>query len=215
MDEPPISRGFRSRRQGEGLTNRIPPGQYVTTDFPVLSAGPTPQVTLEEWTFALQLDGLQLGKWTWAEFQALPQTTIKTDIHCVTKWSKLDTVWQGVTFDDLLAAAAIKESPALYVMAHSDGGYTTNVPVADLVGGKGMIATRYGGAPIPPAHGGPARLLVPHLYFWKSAKWARRLRFMEEDERGFWESFGYHNHGDPWKEQRYDGDWPRPARAQA
>ena len=206
MDEPPISRGFRSRRQGEGLTNRIPPGQYVTTDFPVLSAGPTPQVTLEEWTFALQLDGLQLGKWTWAEFQALPQTTIKTDIHCVTKWSKLDTVWQGVTFDDLLAAAAIKESPALYVMAHSDGGYTTNVPVADLVGGKGMIATRYGGAPIPPAHGGPARLLVPHLYFWKSAKWARRLRFMEEDERGFWELFGYHNHGDPWKEQRYDGD---------
>ena len=206
MDEPPISHGFRSRRQGEGLTNRIPPGQYVTTDFPVLSAGPTPQVALEDWTFALHLDGLQLGKWTWAEFHSLPQTTIRTDIHCVTKWSKLDMVWQGVTFDDLLAAAAVKEPPGLYVMAHSDGGYTTNVPVADLVGGKGMIATRYAGAPIPPAHGGPARLLIPHLYFWKSAKWARRLRFMEEDERGFWESFGYHNHGDPWKEQRYDGD---------
>ena len=152
------------------------------------------------------LNGLQLGKWTWAEFHALPQTTIKTDIHCVTKWSKLDTVWQGVTFDDLLAAAAVNEPPALYVMAHSDGGYTTNIPVADLAGGKGMIATRYDGAPISPAHGGPARLLVPHLYFWKSAKWVRRLRFMEEDEHGFWELFGYHNHGDPWKEQRYDGD---------
>ena len=102
MDEPPISRGFRSRRQEQGLTNRIPPGQYVTTDFPVLSAGPTPQIKLEEWTFQLQLNGWRLGKWTWAEFQALPQTTIKTDIHCVTKWSKLDTIWQGVTFDDLL-----------------------------------------------------------------------------------------------------------------
>src|SRR6516162_5215726 len=145
MDEPPISRGFRSRRQEQGLTNRIPPGQYVTTDFPVLSAGPTPQIRLEEWTFGLHLDGMQLGKWTWAEFQALPQTTIKTDIHCVTKWSKLDTVWQGVTFDDLLAAAAVKAPPAPYVMAHSDGGYTTNVPVVDLVDGKGMIATRYNG----------------------------------------------------------------------
>ena len=145
MDEPPISRGFRSRRREESLTNRIPPGQYVTTDFPVLSAGPTPQVALDEWTFELRFDGWVLGKWIWAEFQALPQTTIKTDIHCVTKWSKLDTVWQGVSFDDLLKAVNLKEAPAPYVMAHSDGGYTTNVPVADLVGGKGMIATRYDG----------------------------------------------------------------------
>jgi DMSO/TMAO reductase YedYZ molybdopterin-dependent catalytic subunit len=206
MDEPLISRGFKSKRLEQGPTNRIPPGQYVTTDFPVLSAGPTPQIRLGEWSFELQLDGSRLGKWTWAEFEALPQTTIKTDIHCVTKSSKLDTVWQGVTFDDLLAAVALKRPPTPYVMAHCDGGYTTNIPVADLVGGKGMIATRYDGSPILPAHGGPARLLVPHLYFWKSAKWARRLRFTEEDERGFWESFGYHNHGDPWKEQRYDGD---------
>jgi DMSO/TMAO reductase YedYZ molybdopterin-dependent catalytic subunit len=206
MDEPPISRGFKSKRLEQGPTNRIPPGQYVTTDFPVLSAGPTPQIGLGEWSFQLQLNGSRLGKWTWAEFEALPQTTFKTDIHCVTKWSKFDTVWQGVTFDDLLAAVAFKGAPTPYVMAHCDGGYTTNVPVTDLVGGKGMIATRYDGSPILPAHGGPARLLVPHLYFWKSAKWARRLRFMEDDERGFWESFGYHNHGDPWKEQRYDGD---------
>jgi DMSO/TMAO reductase YedYZ molybdopterin-dependent catalytic subunit len=156
MDEPPISRGFRSRRQEEDLTNRVPPGQYVTTDFPVLSAGPTPQITLEEWTFSLQLNGWVLGKWAWTEFQALPQTTIKTDIHCVTKWSKLDTIWRGVTFDDLLKAAALTEAPAPYVMAHSEGGYTTNVPVADLVGGKGMIATHCDGLPILPAHGGPA-----------------------------------------------------------
>jgi len=206
MDVPPISRGFSSRRREQGLADRIPPGQFVTTDFPVLSAGPTPQINLEEWTFALQLNGWVLGEWKWAEFQGLPQTTIKTDIHCVTKWSKLDTIWQGVSFDDLLKAVDLGEAPFPYIMAHCDGGYTTNLPVADLIGGKGMIATRYDGSLIPPAHGGPARLLVPHLYFWKSAKWVRRLRFMEEDERGFWESLGYHNHGDPWKEQRYDGD---------
>jgi DMSO/TMAO reductase YedYZ molybdopterin-dependent catalytic subunit len=177
MDETTISRGFRSKRQEQTPKNRLPPGQYVTTDFPVLSAGPTPQIKLVDWTFALQLGGSLLGKWNWAEFEALPQTTIKTDIHCVTKWSKLDTTWQGVTFDDLLKAVGLTEPPAPYIMAHCDGGYTTNVPVTDLIGGKGMIATRYEGLPIPPAHGGPARLLVPHLYFWKSAKWVRRLRF--------------------------------------
>jgi DMSO/TMAO reductase YedYZ molybdopterin-dependent catalytic subunit len=169
MDKPPISRGFRSRRQEQTLKNRLPPGQYVTTDFPVLSAGPTPQIKLENWTFALQFGGSLLGTWNWAEFEALPQTTIQTDIHCVTKWSKLDTTWQGVTFDDLLKAVGLPEPPAPYIVAHCEGGYTTNIPVADLVGGKGMIATRYEGLPIPPAHGGPARLLVPDLYFWKSA----------------------------------------------
>ena len=206
MSEVPISRGFRPRRQEQVPKNRVPPGQYVTTDFPVLSAGPTPQIKLEEWTLALQLNGWVLGEWTWAKFQALPQTTIKTDIHCVTKWSKLDTTWQGVTFDDLLKTVNLADAPASYIMAYSEGAYTTNIPVADLVNGQGMIATRYEGLPILPAHGGPARLLVPHLYFWKSAKWVRRLRFMEKDEPGFWESLGYHNYGDPWKEQRYDGD---------
>jgi DMSO/TMAO reductase YedYZ molybdopterin-dependent catalytic subunit len=206
MSEVPISRGFRPRRQEQVPKNRVPPGQYVTTDFPVLSAGPTPQIRLENWTFALQLGGKLLGKWIWAEFEALPQTTIKADIHCVTKWSKLDTTWQGVTFDDLLKTVNLADAPASYIMAYSEGAYTTNIPVADLVNGQGMIATRYEGLPILPAHGGPARLLVPHLYFWKSAKWVRRLRFMEKDEPGFWESLGYHNYGDPWKEQRYDGD---------
>jgi DMSO/TMAO reductase YedYZ molybdopterin-dependent catalytic subunit len=206
MAEAPISRGFKSRRQEQSPKNRVPPGQYVTTDFPVLSAGPTPQINTEDWTLALQLGGSLLGSWNWAQFETLPQTTIKADIHCVTKWSKLNTTWQGVTFDDLLKAVGVAEPPEAYVMAHSDGAYTTNIPVEDLVRGQGMIATRYEDLPILPAHGGPARLLVPHLYFWKSAKWVRRLRFMEEDERGFWESFGYHNYGDPWKEQRYDGD---------
>jgi len=206
MDEPPISRGFRSRRQQQAPKNRLPPGQYVTTDFPVLSAGPTSHTRLEDWTFSIQLGGSLIGKWNWVDFETLPQTTIKTDIHCVTKWSKLDTTWQGVTFDDLLKAVGLAEPPEPYIMAHCDGAYTTNIPVEDLVDGKGMIATRYEGSPIPPVHGGPARLLVPNLYFWKSAKWVRRLRFMEEDEPGFWESLGYHIYGDPWKEQRYNGD---------
>jgi DMSO/TMAO reductase YedYZ molybdopterin-dependent catalytic subunit len=206
MDNVTISRGFRSKRQGQTPKDRVPPGQYVTTDFPVLSAGPTPQTKLEDWTLALQLRASQLVKWSWTEFEALPQTTIRTDVHCVTKWSKLDTTWQGVTFDDLLRAAALKEPPARYIMAHCDGGYTTNLPVADLVDGKAMIATRFDGLPLLPAHGGPARLLVPHLYFWKSAKWVRSLHFMEFDRRGFWEALGYHNYGDPWREQRYEGD---------
>jgi len=206
MDKDSISRGFRSARRGQAPKDRVPPGQYVTADFPVLSAGPTPHVTLESWSFALQFGGSLLGNWDWEKFEALPQTTIRTDIHCVTKWSKLDTTWQGVTFDDLMMAVGLAEPPAPYIMAHCDGGYTTNLPVADLAAGKAMIATRYEGLPVPSEHGGPARLLVPHLYFWKSAKWVRRLRFMASDEPGFWESFGYHNHGDPWKEQRYDGD---------
>ena len=206
MDKPSISRGFRSRRQEQTPEHRVPPGQYVTRDFPVLSAGPTPPLDLASWSLTLEYGGTALGTWNWTEFERLPQTTMRVDIHCVTKWSKLDTTWQGVTFGDLLEAAGVANTLAPYVMAHCDGGYTTNLPVEDLVDGKGAIATRYDGAPLEPVHGGPARLLVPHLYFWKSAKWVRRLRFMDADERGFWESFGYHNYGDPWKEQRYDGD---------
>jgi DMSO/TMAO reductase YedYZ molybdopterin-dependent catalytic subunit len=205
-NDVPISRGFGSRRRELAAKERVPPGQYVTADFPVLSAGPTSQIKVADWTFSLQVRGSLIGRWTWAEFEGLPQTTIKADIHCVTKWTKLDTVWRGVTFDDLMKAAGITVPAAPYIMAHCDGGYTTNVPAADLIGGGGMIATRYDELPILPAHGGPARLLVPHLYFWKSAKWVRRLQFMENDERGFWEGLGYHNYGDPWKEQRYDGD---------
>jgi DMSO/TMAO reductase YedYZ molybdopterin-dependent catalytic subunit len=205
-DDPPVSRGFRGSRKPEARSSRVPPGQHLVSEFPVLSAGPTPQADLATWTLALQEGGSLLAKWTWAEFGALPQTSLVADIHCVTTWSKLDTEWRGVSFDTLLAAAGLPEPPAPFVMAYCDGGYTTNVPCEDLASGKGMIATHYDGEPITPEHGGPARLLVPHLYFWKSAKWVRRLRFLEEDEPGFWESNGYHLYGDPWREQRYSGD---------
>ena len=208
MSEPTLSRGFRGRRGGAGAADaaRVPPGQHVTADFPVLSAGPTPRTRLEDWSFALQHGGSLLAKWSWEEFQALPRTRVTVDIPCVTKWSKLDTEWEGVAVDALLAAAGLREPPAPFAMLHCDGGYTTNLPLADMLGGKAMVALRHGGAPLPPEHGGPARLLVPHLYFWKSAKWVRRLRFMERDAPGFWESLGYHLYGDPWREQRYEGD---------
>ncbi len=206
MSKPQISRGFRPRKRPGPLGERVPPGQHVVSDFPVLSAGPTPSTSLDAWTFALQEGGSLLARWTWAEFEALPQTTVVVDIHCVTAWSKLDTEWQGVTIDALLEAAGLAEPPAPFAMIHCDGGYTTNLPVEDLIGGKAMIATRFDGEPLVPEHGGPARLLVPHLYFWKSAKWARRLRFIDDDEPGFWESNGYHMYGDPWQEQRYSGD---------
>jgi DMSO/TMAO reductase YedYZ molybdopterin-dependent catalytic subunit len=166
MEESPISRGFRSKRGEHTLKGRLPPGQHVTTDFPVLSAGPTPQTKSENWTLTIQLAGSVLGKWNWAEFQALPQTKVQKDIHCVTKWSKFDTIWQGVTFDDLLKIVGLAEPPTSYIMAHCDGGYTTNLPAADLIGGKGMIVSRYEDLPILPVHGGPVRLFVPHLYFW-------------------------------------------------
>jgi DMSO/TMAO reductase YedYZ molybdopterin-dependent catalytic subunit len=173
----------------------------------VLSAGPTPRTSLSKWTFTLRAIDGKSARWSWDEFQALPRTSIETDIHCVTKWSKFGTKWEGVSFDTLLTEASKHDvDSAPFVMALSDGGYTTNVPLADLVDGKAMVAYRYDGAPLDPEHGGPARLLVPHLYFWKSAKWVRELRFMERDEPGFWESVGYHIYGDPWREQRYTGD---------
>jgi DMSO/TMAO reductase YedYZ molybdopterin-dependent catalytic subunit len=206
MIDPPISRGFRARRWLDGPAGRVPPGQHVTTDFPVLSAGPTPEADLQRWTFGLHDGASRLAQWSWAEFEALPQTTVKVDIHCVTTWSKLDTTWQGVTIDDLLGVAGLSEVPAPFAMIHCDGGYTTNLPAEDLVEGKAMVATRYEGEPLAAEHGGPARLLVPHLYFWKSAKWVQGLHFVEQDEPGFWEDLGYHMYGDPWREQRYAGD---------
>ena len=198
-----ISHGFRGRRRVDVDPARVPPGQYVTRDFPVLSAGPTPHTSLTEWDFTIR--GLidQPVSWTWDEFLALPSETITEDIHCVTKWSKLDTVWKGVSLDALLEHV---ETGAEYVLVFCDGGYTTNLPLADLTGGKAWIAYEYGGEPLEPEHGGPARLLVPHLYFWKSAKWVRGLELRAEDEPGFWEYYGYHDYGDPWKEQRYQGD---------
>ena len=139
-------------------------------------------------------------RWTWQEFMALPREDVTVDIHCVTKWSKLDTLWTGVSLDTLLGDIG---NEAGYLLAHCDGGYTTNLPLEDVLDGKAWIAYEYGGEPLHPEHGGPARLLVPHLYFWKSAKWIAGLRVMDHDEPGFWEANGYHNRGDPWREERY------------
>ena len=198
-----ISRGFRGRREADAAAARIPPGQYVTPDFPVLSAGPTPRVQLDAWRFEITGQVDEPRTWTWEELQALPAEDVTVDIHCVTKWSKLDTAWKGVSVDTLLQDIP---TAAEFVMAHSYGGYTTNLPLEDLTGGKAWIAYEFDGEPLEPEHGGPARLLVPHLYFWKSAKWVRGLELRDEDEPGFWEGYGYHNYGDPWREQRYAGD---------
>jgi DMSO/TMAO reductase YedYZ molybdopterin-dependent catalytic subunit len=200
-----VTRGFVGRRQPPETGARLPPGQYLTDDFPILQIGPNPTVDLATWTFTLRAGSRPIKAWSWAEFEALPRITWKGDIHCVTKWSKFDTTWEGVSFDDLLADAGI-EAPTNFLLAESHDDYTTNVPVADLVGGRALVATRYEGQPIHPDHGGPARLFVPHLYFWKSAKWVKGLRFTQVDTAGFWELRGYHMYGDPWREQRYIGD---------
>lgn len=197
-----ISRGFKGRRQ-DSASSRVPPGQYLTDDFPVLSAGPTPLISVDKWTLTLTNESGDSVAWTWSEFQDLPSETFTVDIHCVTKWSKLDTSWTGVSIDTLLAGV---DTSASYLLVDSYDGYTTNLPFSDAVGGKAWVAHTYGGAPLTPEHGGPARLLVPHLYLWKSAKWVKGLRLSNQDHPGFWERYGYHNYGDPWKEQRYSGD---------
>jgi DMSO/TMAO reductase YedYZ molybdopterin-dependent catalytic subunit len=179
----------------------------------VLSAGPTPKVDTATWEFSIEIvestsEGTavkKVGSWSWDALNALPQADLHTDIHCVTKWSKLDTDWRGVTIDTLLKDAGVTP-PSGFVMAHCDGGYTTNVPAEDVLDGKGWLVHTYDGEPLAPEHGGPVRLLIPHLYLWKSAKWVRGLKFMDKDAPGFWERYGYHMYGDPWREQRYTGD---------
>ena len=196
-----ISRGFGGRRRApEGLAERIPPGQYYERGFPVLTAGPTPRIAPDEWR--LRIDGMvgQPREWSWETFHELAFEPVPCDIHCVTKWSKLETSFRGVSLDTLLGQVDVQGG---YAMAHSYGGYTTNLPLADLRGGKAWVVTEHEGEPLPREHGGPARLLVPHLYFWKSAKWIAGLRMMDHDEPGFWEQNGYHIRGDPWKEERY------------
>jgi DMSO/TMAO reductase YedYZ molybdopterin-dependent catalytic subunit len=199
-----ISRGFGGhRRIDPELAARVPPGQYVEHGFPVLTAGPTPAVDPAGW--ALKLDGVVAAprEYSWDELQELAFEDVPCDIHCVTKWSKLGTSFRGVSLDVLLADA---EPLGAYAMAYSFGGYTTNLAIEDLSDGKAWVVTEHEGEPLPREHGGPARLLVPHLYFWKSAKWLAGLRVMDHDEPGFWEENGYHNRGDPWKEERYWND---------
>jgi DMSO/TMAO reductase YedYZ molybdopterin-dependent catalytic subunit len=193
-----FSRGFGARRRESDP--RLPPGQYLTEDFPVLSAGPTPDVDLDEWRFTIRTEKDVQTTWTWDQFMALPIENVDTDIHCVTRWSKLGTQWRGVSLDTLFEDV---DTDVEYAMALSYGGYTTNVPLEDLLGGKAWIAFEFDGEPLEPEHGGPARLLVPHLYFWKSAKWVRGLVLHHHDDPGFWGQNGYHLHGDPWTEERY------------
>ncbi|GAA1773398.1 sulfite oxidase-like oxidoreductase [Nocardioides hankookensis] len=202
----PITRGFLGKRRGPDRADRLPPGQYDTgSSWPTLTAEATPNLDVEKWT--MSVDGLveTPRTWSWRELHALPGSTYFGDIHCVTTWSKFDVTFAGVSVDTLLEAAGPLPEAA-YVMAHSTTGYTTNLPLADLTGGKAWVVWDYDGKPLPRGHGGPVRLLVPHLYFWKSAKWVTRLELMDRDRPGFWEQNGYHDRGDPWLEQRYQGD---------
>ena len=198
-----FTRGFKGRRARDP---RLPPGQYdAGTDWPVLTAEATPNLSTDKWTF--EIDGLveKPVTWTWAEIMALPKSEFMGDIHCVTTWSKLGVRFRGVSVDTLLEAAQPQPS-ASYVLASSTTGYTTNLPLADVTNGQAWVVWEYDGKPLARDHGGPARLLVPHLYFWKSAKWVSGLTLLDHDQPGFWEQNGYHDRGDPWKEQRYQGD---------
>jgi DMSO/TMAO reductase YedYZ molybdopterin-dependent catalytic subunit len=197
-----VSRGFQGRPPAE--PERLPPGQYLTRDFPVLATGPTPIDAATDWSLGIRGAVGAPRTWSWEELLALPSETVTVDIHCVTQWTKLDTTWTGVPVDALLAE--VSPRGATHLVAHCAGGYTTNLPLDDVTGGKAWIAYEYEGEPLSPPHGGPARLLVPHLYFWKSAKWVRELELLAEDRPGYWEVNGYHLRGDPWREQRYDDD---------
>ncbi len=195
-----ISRGFSGRRSATDV--KLPPGQYLTADFPVLSAGPTPHISLDRWEFTIAGATEVLRRWDWKSFRELPTETFTADLHCVTRWSKLGTSWEGVSLDTVFADI---QTDAAYALVDSYGDYTTNLPLNDLKNKQAWIAFRFEGEDLAPEHGGPARLLVPHLYLWKSAKWVRGITLMHQDTPGFWESLGYHNYGDPWREQRYWG----------
>jgi len=200
-----FTRGFMSRGEA-GRDPRLPPGQYdIGPAWPVLTAEATPKLATASWTFAIEGLVRQPVTWTWDEIHALPAAIYEGDIHCVTTWSKFGVTFGGVSVDTLLAEAEPLPT-ASYVIAFSHTGYTTNLPLEDMTGGKAWVVWEYEGRPLPADHGGPARLLVPHLYFWKSAKWVAGLRLLDHDEPGFWEVNGYHDRGDPWLEQRYQGD---------
>ena len=196
-----VTRGFHGRRRDDD--GRLPPGQHLTGDFPVLSAGPTPRIPHDEWELWVSTEDGTRHTWSWTDLMSLAADEPTVDIHCVTSWSKLDTTWRGVSLDTLLADV---DTAADHVLVHSYGGYTTNLPLEDLLDGKAWVAYEFEGDELHPEHGGPARLLVPHLYFWKSAKWVRGFELMLDDTPGFWEQLGYHDYGDPWREQRYQGD---------
>ena len=181
---------------------RLPDGQRLTDGFPTLTYGGVPNIDLATWDFRIFGAVEQEVTLNWEQFMALPQSTDHSDIHCVTTWSKYDNDWEGVRFRDIMALAKVSPD-AKHVMFHSYGGYTTNVPLAELMDDDVLLAHTHNGAPLEPEHGGPLRGVVPKLYFWKSAKWVRGIEFMADERPGFWEMYGYHLHGDPWKEERY------------
>jgi DMSO/TMAO reductase YedYZ molybdopterin-dependent catalytic subunit len=181
---------------------RLPPGQVFTHKWPVLTYGETPRADLQTWTFrCFGLVGEEVS-WTWKEFLDLPRVEVMSDIHCVTRWSRFDNRWEGVAISEILRRANVRPE-AVAVMAHSEGGYTTNIPLADLGDESALLAFKHDGQDLLAEHGGPCRLVVPKLYFWKSAKWIRAFEFLDVNEPGFWEVNGYHLHADPWKEERY------------
>jgi len=190
----------RSRYSAEQLA-KLPPGQVITEKWPVLTAGPNPRIDPGAWSFRLTGRIDREYALTWEEWKRLPRVRIETDMHCVTRWSRLGTVWEGVSIHEILAKA--KPLPqAKFIVAHSYGGYTTNLPLADLLDREVLLADTNDGEPLSIDHGGPMRLVVPKLYAWKSAKWLREIEFLESDRPGYWEKLGYHNHGDPWTEER-------------
>jgi len=183
------------------LGDRVPPGQHLASGFPVLTYGETPSVDRSEWEFTVW--GLaKSATFRWDDFMAMPQSDFTADFHCVTTWSKLDVQWTGVKVTDFMKAIAV-DPKATHVVQHCFGGYTTNLPIDDFVRDENFFAHTLSGDPLPVPHGGPMRIVVPHLYAWKSAKWIRGLEFLDHDEAGFWERNGYHHRGDPWKEERY------------
>lgn len=199
-----INDDFVPKRQNT-RGDRLPPGQYEDRGFPVLSMGPTPDIEIDEWKLEITGQVENPLSYNWAEFNELPKESVVKDIHCVTKWSKFDSKWEGISMDHIMELAKLQPG-ATHLIAHSYDGYTTNLPIEDVTGGKAWIATAYDGDMIEAEHGGPARLFVPHLYFWKSAKWLSKIEFVDRDKPGFWETRGYHNYGDPWQEQRYWND---------
>lgn len=198
-----INKGF-NRKPSSG--KKLPPGQSEVSSWPVLSYGPTPRPNLQTWTLTIEGEVKTPVTLSWEQFNALPRTKLLTDIHCVTRWSRFGMPWEGVSLDTLIELAGGLTDKAKFLIASSEGGYTTNLPVKDVTSDQALVATHADNEPLTPEHGGPARLFVPHLYLWKSAKWIKTLTFTKEDHPGFWEVNGYHNYGDPWREQRYDSD---------
>jgi len=197
-----FERLFGGREKDPAIAARIPPGQYQTTKFPVLHYGSVPRTELARWDFRVWGEVDSPLTLTWDQFKALPRKTVSTDIHCVTRWTKLDTTWEGVPIQEILRLAGVRPT-ATHVLAHCEQGYTANLPLDVLDDDDVLLADTFGGADLELEHGWPLRLLVPKRYFWKSAKWIRGLEFLDHDILGFWERYGYNNDADPWKEERY------------